>query len=118
MGQIRLNGMEFYAYHGCYSEERLIGNQFIVDIAMNTDMKKPATTDNLCDALNYADVYEIVKQEMEIRSYLLENACKRIIDRLFEKFHQLKRVEVCIAKMHPPVGGRVHSVSVCQLRER
>ena len=85
MGQIRLNGMEFYAYHGCYRDEQLIGNNFLVDITMDTDMEKASKSDDLCDALNYAEVYEIVKQEMSIRSFLLENVSSRILNKLFTK---------------------------------
>ena len=52
MGQIQLNGMEFYAYHGCYQEEQVIGNHFLVDITMDTDMEKVSNSDDLGDALN------------------------------------------------------------------
>ena len=116
MGQIKLNEMEFYAYHGCYQQEQLIGNHFIVDITMETDMEAASHSDDLSDALNYAQVYELVKAEMAVRSYLLEHVCKRILDRLFENFSQLKRAEVCVAKLNPPVGGKMRSVSVCQER--
>ena len=116
MGQIRLNGMEFYAYHGCYREEQLTGNNFVVDIAMDYDMEKASDSDDLCDALNYAEVYELVKQEMAIRSYLLEHLSRRILDKLFEQFPQLNEATVCVAKLNPPIGGQMRSVSVSQRR--
>jgi len=116
MGQIRLNGMEFYAYHGCYREEQLIGNHFLVDITMDADMEEASKSDDLCDALNYAEVYELVKQEMAVRSHLLEHVSARILDRIFERFPQLERAEVCVAKLNPPVGGQIRSVSVSQQR--
>jgi len=112
MGQIRLNGMEFYAYHGCCREEQLTGNHFLVDITMDTDMEKASESDDLHDALNYAEVYELVKQEMTVRSHLLEHVIARILDRLFEQFPQLEQAEVCVTKLNPPVGGQVRSVSV------
>jgi len=118
MGQIQLNGMTFYAYHGCYSEEQLKGNQFLVDITMDTDLSKASESDELNDTLNYAEVYEIVKQEMSIQSQLLEHLSRRILDKLFERFPQLDEASVCVAKMHPPVGGEMQSVSVRQKRVR
>jgi dihydroneopterin aldolase len=118
MGQIRLNRMEFYAYHGCYHEEQVIGNHFTVDIVMDTDMERASCSDDLCDALNYAEAYELVKREMAIRSHLLEHVSARILDRLFERFPQLDRAEVCVAKLNPPVGGQVQSVSVSRQRSR
>jgi dihydroneopterin aldolase len=116
MGQIRLNGMEFYAYHGCYREEQVIGNHFLVDITMDADMKEASHSDDLRDALNYAEVYELVKHEMAIRSHLLEHVSARILNRLFEEFPQLNRAEVCVAKLNPPIGGQMRSVSVSQQR--
>ena len=117
MGQIRLNGMEFYAYHGCYREEQLTGNHFLVDITIDTDMGKASESDDLCDALNYAEVYELVKQEMAVRSHLLEHLSARILDSLFERFPQLKQAEVCVTKQNPPIGGQVQSVCVSQQRK-
>ena len=116
MGQIRLNGMEFYAYHGCLREEQVTGNNFLVDIAMDCDMEKASQSDDLLDALNYAEVYELVKKEMLIRSHLLEHLCSRILDRLFESFPQLYSAEVCVAKLNPPMDGQMRSVSVSQKR--
>ena len=118
MGRICLNGMEFYAYHGCYREEQLIGNHFLVDITMDTDMEKASKSDDLHDALNYAEVYELVKQEMGIRSYLLEHVSARILNRLFERFPQLEQAEARVSKLNPPVGGQMRSVSVSQQRCR
>ena len=118
MGQIRLNEMEFYAYHGCYRDEQLTGNHFLVDITMDTDMKNASQTDDLCDALDYAEAYKLVKQEMSIRSHLLEHVSSRILDRLFECFPQLEKAEVCVSKLNPPVEGQLKSVRVTQYRER
>jgi len=118
MGQIRLNGMEFYAYHGCNSDEQLIGNNFLVDITLDVDMEKASESDNLCDALDYAEVYNLVKQEMNVRSFLLENVSSRILDRLFEDFHQLNRATVCVTKLNPPIGGQMQSATVSQQRSR
>lgn len=116
MGQIRLNGMEFYAYHGCYLEEQLTGNHFLVDLLIDTGMEQASQSDNLNDAVDYAEVYKLVKQEMSIRSNLLEHVSARILDRLFEYFPHIERAEVCVSKLNPPIGGQIKSVSVSQQR--
>ena len=113
-----MNGMEYYAYHGCYRDEQLIGNNFLVDITMDVDMEEASESDNLCDALDYAEVYEMVKQEMNIRSYLLENVSSRVLDRLFDNFQQLKKATVCVTKLNPPIDGKMQSVTVSQQRSR
>ncbi len=113
MGQIRLNEMEFYAYHGCYHEEELTGNHFTIDLMLETCTEEASKSDDIGDALNYAEVYELVKQEMNIRSHLLEHVCSRILNRIFMHFPQLEQAEVRVAKLNPPIGGQVKSVSVC-----
>lgn len=118
MGQIRLNEMDFYAYHGCHQEEQIAGNYFKVNLVLETDMEKVSASDDLCDALNYAEVYGLVKQEMDIRSHLLEHVCARILNRLFAHFPQLQHAEIELAKLNPPVGGKVKSVSVSQRKNR
>jgi dihydroneopterin aldolase len=118
MGLIKLDGMEFYAYHGCYPEEQLAGGRFTVNLSMETDMKKASESDDLNDALDYAGAYELVKQEMNIRSNLLEHVCGRILNRLFDHFGQLVSAEVRITKLNPPLDGQVRGVCVVQQKKR
>ena len=110
--------MEFFAYHGCLVEEQLTGNNFMVDVTLDYDMKKASASDDLHDALNYAEACELVKTEMLVRSHLLEHLSSRILDRLFERFPELSSAEVCVAKLNPPISGQMRSVSVSQKRER
>jgi dihydroneopterin aldolase len=112
MGLIRIEQMEFYSFHGCYEEERIVGNRFIVDLELETDCSKPALSDNIRDTLNYQTAYDLIIEEMKIKSYLLEHIASRILDRLFVEFPQLERASVKVAKMNPPMGGKIKAVSV------
>ena len=112
MGLIHLEDLEFYAYHGCYKEEQIAGTKFMVNVTLETNMDTPANSDDINDALNYQLVYDVVKLEMLNRSNLLEHLAKRILDTLFKKFSQLEHATVKIAKMNPPMGGIMKSVSV------
>ncbi|HBH84429.1 MAG: dihydroneopterin aldolase [Bacteroidetes bacterium GWE2_41_25] len=112
MGLIQIEGMEFYSFHGHFKEERIVGNKFIVDLTIETDMKIPAESDNLKDAVNYQRAYQIVKQEMEKKSYLLEHIAGRILDALWSEMEGIKKATVKVSKMNPPMGGKIASVSV------
>jgi 7,8-dihydroneopterin aldolase/epimerase/oxygenase len=112
MGKIQMEDMEFFAFHGCYAEEKVVGNKFRVQLTLETDMEKPAVSDNIKDALNYQAVYHVVKEEMEITSNLLENVSKRILNHLFDSFPQLKSAKIKVSKMNPPIGGKMKCVSV------
>jgi dihydroneopterin aldolase len=112
MGIIQLENMEFYANHGCYKEEQIVGNQFLVDLTLETNCDIPRQTDNIEDALNYLKVYEFIKEEMDEKSHLLEHVAGRILDRLYKEFDQIDKATIKVRKMNPPLGGKLESVSV------
>jgi 7,8-dihydroneopterin aldolase/epimerase/oxygenase len=112
MGLIQIENMEFYAFHGHYKEEQIVGNKFLVDLTIETDMSVPSKSDNLKDAVNYQKAYQIVKDEMGKKSYLLENIAGRILDSLYSEMAGIKKVTVKVSKMNPPIGGKIGSVSV------
>ena len=113
MGKVILKDIRVYAFHGCMEEEELIGSDYIVNLEVETDMHQPAYSDLLEDAVDYVQLNAIVKEEMLIRSRLLEHIAQRIIDRIFKQFPIVKNVEVKVAKQNPPIGGDVREVCVC-----
>ena len=108
--------MEFYSYHGHFREEQIVGNRFIVDLNIETDMSAPALSDNLSDAVDYQTAYRLVKREMDKKSYLLENIAGRILDSLFNELPGVLKAIVKVSKMNPPMGGKIGSVSVTMSR--
>lgn len=116
MGLIQIEGMEFYSFHGHFKEEQIVGNRFMVDITIETDMEKAAESDNLRDAINYQRVYEVVKLQMDRKSHLLENIAGRILEALFVEIQGIKKATVKLSKMNPSMGGKIHSVSVVMSR--
>lgn len=104
--------MEFYSFHGHFKEERIVGNKFLVDLTVETDMKAPSESDNLKDAVNYQRLYEIIKQQMEMKSHLLEHIAGRILDAIYSEMEGIKKATVKVSKMNPPMGGKIGSVSI------
>ena len=105
MGLIELEGMEFKAYHGVLEQEKVRGNEFVVDFRGELDLSAAAESDNLNDTLNYAEIYDIVAYEMSIPSELLENVAGRIVKEIEKKFPQLVSFSVRVSKRKPPVDG-------------
>lgn len=116
MGLIQIEDMEFYAFHGHYREEQKVGNKFLVNLSIETDMTIPSKSDNLRDAVNYQRAYEIVRAEMGKKSYLLENIAGRIINALYSELKGIKKITVKVSKLNPPMGGKIGSVSVVMER--
>lgn len=111
-GIIEIEGMEFFAYHGCFEAEQVVGNKFIVYACLHYECDRPAVSDNIADALSYQTAYEIIAREMMVRSNLLENVGQRMLDALYTSFPQLTYAKVKISKMNPPLGGQIMCTSV------
>jgi 7,8-dihydroneopterin aldolase/epimerase/oxygenase len=112
MSKILLENMEFYAYHGCFKEEQIIGNHFIVNLEIETDTSDAEFSDNINDTLNYQEAYNVVKEQMQQKSHLLEHVGRRILDALTQKFGNIGYMKVKVSKMHPPMGGKMQCVSL------
>jgi dihydroneopterin aldolase len=112
MGFIEIEGMEFYAYHGHYKEEKIVGNRFLVDLKIETDCRKAAESDQIEDAVNYQTAYKIIKAEMQKKSNLLENIAGRIIDALYDKLEHIQSITIKLSKINPPMGGKIEKVSI------
>ncbi len=111
-GIIELEGMEFYAYHGCYAAEQLVGSKFRVDAEIRYDCALAARKDEIADALSYQTAYEVIAAEMRTVSHLLEHVAQRMIDALYARFPQAVCVRIRVSKLNPPLGGKVRSSSV------
>lgn len=111
-GIIEIEGMEFFAYHGCFEAEQIVGNKFRVYVCLHYDAEQAAKTDAIGDALSYQTAYEIIASEMMKRSHLLEHLAQRILDALYQTFPQLKYARIKISKINPPLGGKIECTSV------
>jgi len=115
---IILENMEFHAFHGCLEFEQQLGNTFLVSLSMEINTDQAGKTDNLDDTLNYQLVYDVVKEQMEIPSKLIEHVGQRILDSVFEKFPQITELNVKLSKLNPPLGGKVERVTIQLERKR
>jgi dihydroneopterin aldolase len=111
MGKIALEGMEFFAYHGCFKEEQIIGTRFIVDLEMEYDSSRAEEHDRLHDALNYQEIFRVVRREMEQKSHLLEHVARRVLEALRSSFPGIVSMTIKISKMNPPLENKVRQVS-------
>ena len=107
MGIIALEGLQFYAFHGFYEAEQLIGGYYTVDVYLEVDFNAAAQKDELDGTINYETVYRVIKLEMQKKTKLIEALGQRIINRLKGLFENLKAVRLRIYKKNPPIGAKV-----------
>lgn len=109
---IDLENMEFHANHGCYDTEKLVGNRFRVDLSLDAEIGDAAQYDDLSSSVNYVAVYELVRGQMAVAADIIENVAWRIGESVKEEFPQVKTCRVKVAKLAPPVGGKVEKIAV------
>ena len=109
---IEIENMEFHAKHGCYDLEKIVGNRFLVSVWIEAEVGEAAADDDLTKSISYLTVYEIVREQMNITSNILENVAKRILDAIYSNFPQALYVKTKVSKLAPPLGGKVEKVSV------
>ena len=118
MGIIQVNNIKLYGYHGCLEEEAKIGSEYRVDVSIKANLKKSARTDELEDTVDYVHLNHIVKEEMAIRSQLLEEVAQRILNRFFKELRMIKKATVSVSKINPPMGGNVEEVVIILTKKR
>lgn len=109
---VEVKGIDVFAYHGCMQEEAVLGGKFTVDISIDTDFSKSAVSDELIDTIDYVRVREIVVEEMNIRSKLIEHVAYRILERFKSEFSGMHQARITVRKLNAPIGGVVDEVAV------
>jgi len=118
MGLIKVKNIRLYAYHGCLDEEGKIGSEYRVDLSVKADLTKSAKTDNLSDTVDYVHLNKIVKEEMSIRTKLLETVADKILMRILNEISIVKSAIVEVSKVNPPIGGNVAMVTIKMSKNR
>lgn len=103
LGEIFISKLRFHAYHGVLRQEKTVGNDYLVDLSMKTDISKALESDKIGDTVNYGEVCEVVKKEMAIHSDLMEHLAGRIAGEVFKQFPCIKELTLKITKINPPL---------------
>ena len=101
---IYLRDLHFHAYHGVEPQERKVGNDYLLSLRLQYPIDAAMLSDNVLDTVNYADVYRIAEQEMQVPSNLLERVAYRMADRIFRRFAFVGAVDIQLTKLNPPMG--------------
>lgn len=109
---IFVNDIQLHAYHGVMPQEQLTGNDYLVSVSAQYPIDKAITTDDVQHTLNYAMVYDIVKEEMGISSKLVEHVAGRIAQHLMKQFAEISAVQVRVTKLNPPMGAQCAGAGV------
>lgn len=118
MGTIKISNIRVYAYHGCLVEEGKIGSDYRIDLSVKADLQPSSKSDHLSDTVDYVHLNRIVKEEMAVRTKLLETVASLILDRILLEIPLVKKAKIKVSKLNPPIGGNVEMVSIIMERKR
>ncbi|HLS88631.1 MAG TPA: dihydroneopterin aldolase [Sphingobacteriaceae bacterium] len=110
--RITMAGLRFFARHGVLPEERRRGQAFYVDLALDCAGPLPAG-DRLEDTVDYAAVYQVVRQVVTGGPHqLLETVVHRMARQVLDQFPQVAAVTVTLRKPQAPLPGPFQDVAV------
>ena len=116
--RIILKGMQFYGFHGVNTEEKALGQPYVVDLSAELDLSRPGITDHLADTVSYTHIYRQVQQVVEGESKnLLEALAGSIAQRILDSF-PVESVQVTVKKPLPPVKGSVIEYAAVEIVRR
>lgn len=118
MGTIKVENIRLFAHHGCLKEETKIGSEYRVDLEVDANLRKSATTDLLRDTVDYVFLNKVIREEMFKPTHLLETVAKRILDRIFNEGQLVENATVWVSKINPPIGGDVEKVTIKMTESR
>jgi len=119
MDKIHVSGLEIYAYHGVFPEEKEKGQPFVLDITLEVDMKSACESDLLDNTVSYADVCDTVEETMLSKKCdLIEHAAQRVCDAVLETYPQVQAIELVLRKPEAPVKQKIAYAAVELRRER
>jgi len=113
---IELKHIRFFGYHGVYPQEKKEGGEFEVNLSLSFHPvgKK---INSLDETVNYENLFELLKTEMQTPRELLETLAMEIIERIHEKFSRIKKAKIEIVKLKPPIEGLVGNVATAYSKE-
>ncbi len=102
---ILLQGLHFHVRIGVGAQERVVGNLYVVDLRIGYPFAKAMESDDVADTLNYATVFDIVREVMSRPARLLESAAGSLVKELSVAFPEISSIDLKIVKKNPPMGA-------------
>lgn len=116
---IEIKGIRGFGYHGLFEDERENGQEFLVDLFLNMDLRKSGNSDLVEDTVNYASVCDLVLGAIVGPPVaLIEKLASRIADLLLSTFSLIDSVVVVVHKPQAPVQVDFEDIAIRIERSR
>ncbi|WP_316202792.1 MULTISPECIES: dihydroneopterin aldolase [unclassified Bradyrhizobium] len=116
---IFIKGVLIHARHGVMEHESEVGQRFVIDLELYTDLSDSSRSDRLADTVSYSDVVETATAAFKDVNYrLLERAAGAVADAILSTFARIRAVKVTVHKPHAPIAAIFEDVGVVLMRSR
>lgn len=116
--RIVLTGLTFYGYHGVHPEERALGQRFVVDLALDLDLRPAGESDDLAQTASYSEIYRVVREVVEGPPRNLLEAVAEGIARAVLHTSGGQAVRVRVAKPWAPIKGSAAGTAAVEIYRR
>lgn len=104
--EVFLEGLRFYAFHGVNPEEQVLGQRFVVDVRIETNLRPAGRSDDLELTTSYSAVFKRVRAVVEgAPRRLIETVAEEIAAALLADFPAAETVSVSVRKPEVPMKG-------------
>ena len=112
-------GIVIHARHGVMDHETEVGQRFVIDLELSTDLSESSRTDRLADTVSYSNVVATATAAFKDANYkLLERAAGAVADAILAAFPRVSAVKVTVHKPHAPIAAIFDDVGVVWTRTR
>ena len=115
MFTIHLNDLQFFSYHGIHEEEKILGNEYGVNVEVEFEEKGLVT--EIKDTINYVKIFHVIKQRMNIPTALLETLVQDLAQQIYALDKRITSITVSVEKKNPPIPNIQCSVGVSYKKE-
>ena len=116
---IFVSGLLIHAHHGVMAHEEKVGQRFVIDLELSTDLATASRSDKLADTVNYGAIVDTTTEVFTQRSYrLIEAAAGAVADAILAKFVKVSAVRITVRKPHAPIAAIFGDAGVTLTRRR
>ena len=106
MGQIQITNMRFYTHNGVFAEEKTLGQQISVDVAVDYDIEHQDKDDDRATTISYADVYDVIRDYVTLHDFnLMESVANGALTALLTAFPMAEKIRLSVKKYSVPIAG-------------
>lgn len=107
---IHLNNLIFHSHHGIYKEEKIIGNDFEVNVAVSFNARNEII--NINETVDYVSLHGIIKKIMDKPTPLIETVVQQMAEEIKLFDTKIATVTVSIKKLNPAIANFKGTVGI------